>query len=632
MDKLHEYIAWDPNAETRREASLLAECTDAGGDEQRSKALRAFTSGRLEFGTAGLRGPMGVGFNRMNEVTVLQAAQGLVAHLLATGGEAAKAAGIVIGYDHRSRGSLNSHRFALMTAVAAVSRGMRVHLFDRLVATPLVPFAIRKTGAVGGVMVTASHNPKEDNGYKVYAANGAQIIAPTDAAIAAAIVANLQPWAPAEYSAASEESVRSSEHCAPFDTAAMIETYLDEASAALCRHRAEAGDTMLPRLTVAYTAMHGVGTPFTTAMVARFGLPPLVLTPAQVQPDPTFPTVAFPNPEEGKGALALAMAAADAAGASLILANDPDADRLAVAEWVPAGSSVAWASRIAGGAGEWRVFTGNEIGTLLAAWMYRGWLATHPGGPASVPPSARPLFLSSTVSSKILGAMARRDGSLFAETLTGFKYMGSEMAVAEASGTGAPLFAFEEAIGFSVWPYVRDKDGVTAAAVFNEMANALAREGRTCSGALADLFATYGVHATCNVYVVVEEPSKTEAIFDRLRAGGRYWGKLGNLAITSIRDLTGTGWDSTAPGGVPTLPTSSANMLTYTFSNGVVATLRSSGTEPKLKVYAEGRGAAGGKGDAAEREAVRGEAVRTVRLILDEMLQPEVHGLKRPLL
>ena len=262
-----------------------------------------------------------------------------------------------------------------------------------------------------------------------------------------------------------------------------------------------------------------------------------------------------------------------------------------MAEWVPAAGG-PWAPRARGAPGAWRVFTGNEIGALLAAWRWRAYLEAAPGGAAGASPAYRAagFMCASAVSSKFLARMAAAEGFEYQETLTGFKWMGNAMAAAEARGA-APLFAFEEAIGFACWRGVRDKDGVSAAALFAEMAGALAREGRSCSGALGALFERYGAICCNNGYLVVRDAAVTQAIFARLQAGGRYWARCRSLGIAGVRDLRAPGWDSAnvAGGGAPTLPLSaSSHMLTYTFTNGVTATLRSSGTEPKLKWYAEG--------------------------------------------
>ena len=314
-----------------------------------------------------------------------------------------------------------------------------------------------------------------------------------------------------------------------------------------------------------------------------------------------------------------------------------------MAEWVPSGgaasssssSSPPWAPRVRGAPGRWRVFTGNEVGALLAAWRWRRYLEDAPGGPLgeaarSGAYRSAAFFSASTVSSKFLKRMAAVEGFTYQETLTGFKWMGNAMAAAEAPAEGGeagggktPLFAFEEAIGYACCGAVRDKDGVSAAALFGEMAGVLAGEGRSALGELEALYGRYGGFVSNNGYLVCRKPEVTEAIFGRLICEGRYWARAGPLGITGVRDLRAPGWDSANAGfegerrGAPSLPLSSgSNMLTYTFSNGVVATLRSSGTEPKLKWYAEG------PSEAA--------VDATVDVILDEMLQPEKNGLARP--
>lgn len=600
-----QWLEWDTNEETK---SAVLEMLNANSFERLNNCF----SSRVEFGTAGLRAPMGAGTSCLNDLVILQTAQGLAKYLIDTS-DRKNDISIVIGYDHRSRGSLNSKHFALITAAACMSVGIKVHLFGRLVATPLVPFAIRKLGAKAGVMVTASHNPKEDNGYKVYWENGAQIIPPHDAGISSSIEANLEPWKSVDYAKVTEELVRSNQHLCSNVLAdqEIIDDYMNTVTKSL----SSSIPTASMILKIAYTAMHGVGRPFATGLFKKFGLLPMIETIEQVLPDPLFPTVAFPNPEEGKGALKLAMATAERNGCSLILANDPDADRLAVAEWDPIDTVPGRAP--VEGAGSWRVFTGNEIGALFADWMFNRHLATGGRTGKDV------WMVASTVSSKLIQAMAKVEGFSFRETLTGFKYMGNAMADIDNAGETC-LFSFEEAIGFCCGTVVRDKDGVSAAAVFAEMANVHAVKGKTCAKRLDEIYERYGFHTTNNGYVFVDQPSKTEAIFARLRNEGHYWARLGDLRITNIRDLTGVGLDTSTADSKPVLPTSTTtHMLTYSFSNGVIATLRTSGTEPKLKFYAEGSG--------FDREWVKAELRRTVSLMIDDMLQPEKHSLKRPI-
>ena len=548
----------------------------------------------------------------MNDVTVIAAAQGLAAYLLATRASASRPPSVVIGWDHRARGSLSSYRFALLCGAAFRHSGITVHLCSRLACTPIVPYGVLKLGADAGLMVTASHNPKADAGLKVYAGNGSQIVPPVDVAIAAAIrdPSNATPWSAlvgvyALSNAELEARLRGDAGVTdPLDD--LWAGYTADTTASQCRRKAaNAGG----KVRITYTAMHGVGTPYMLATFAAFGHPAPALTTAQCTPDPEFSTVAFPNPEEGRGALALAIATAEAAGSTLILANDPDADRLAVAE--------------RGADGEWRVFSGNELGILLAGWVWQGHVEGG-GGPAGV------RMVSSAVSSAQLAAMARVEGFQFTEVLTGFKWMGNEMAAARGAGERV-LFAYEEAIGFACGDVVRDKDGVCAAAVVAEMAQAEAETGGTLAMRLAAADAKYGAFERNNGYLVVDDPAKTTAMFDRLRNGGHYWARGGpGLVITGVRDLTSTptapgGYDSSTPDGLPRLPVSAGGQfLTYTFGNGVRLNLRSSGTEPKLKWYAELGGGAGDRG------RLREELARTVRIVVDEFLQPQKYGLKRP--
>lgn len=612
LSRAAEFALWDPNPFTR--------ASHASASSWSSEELTASFGSRLEFGTAGLRAAMGVGSARMNEVTVTSAAQGLIAHLLATEVDTCTR-GIVIGYDHRAMGGLSSRRFALATAVAAVARGVRVAFIGRLAATPLVAFAVRHLNAVAGVQVTASHNPKADNGYKVYAANGAQIVSPADKHIAASIIAHEAPWDASALAEALDggkgEAALLAHPLVRDPTVDVLAAYIAAVRNSLWRApvvRMGVGANELPpppAVHIAYTAMHGVGTPYVLDTFAAWGLPAPTLVTSQTDPDPEFPTVIFPNPEEA-GALDAACATADANGATLVIANDPDADRLAAAEWFAEGTTGLKypGPRTPGktSKGKWRVFSGNEVGALLAGWTWEGYVKSG-GEPSNA------LFSASTVSSGFVGALAAKEGAHYVECLTGFKHMGNAMAAGEAKGL-VPVFSFEEALGFSCGNAVYDKDGVSAAAVLTQMARAHAAEGRSLAGALAILYERYGARAHNNGYVFATPPVQA-AIFTRLVNEGHYWARLGGLKVERIRDLKAPGYDSSAagPSFTPVLPCSSSNMITLTLSNGVVATLRGSGTEPKLKWYAEGT-------TQADVDAV-------VISILDEIIQPEVHGIAR---
>ncbi|KAF0690105.1 Aste57867_18499 [Aphanomyces stellatus] len=584
-----QWVSWDVNEGTKAEIQQLV---DAGNAEALQKKLGK----RLEFGTAGLRAAMGSGTVCMNDLVIIQTMQGLVSYLEATYGvEEVQKRGVALGYDHRQFGTLNSKQFAAYSAAVAVSRGIKVYLYEGVVATPLVPFAVDRLGCVAGIMVTASHNPKADNGYKVYGANGCQIIPPHDELIAASILKNLAPWHHYDISNIRDQCVDPTE--------SLVSQYFETMSP-LCRYPQDNADPNL-HVKVAYTAMHGVGYNFTRRSFATFNLPPFFPVEAQMHPDPTFPTVAFPNPEEGQGALQLSFETAQKHGCTLILANDPDADRLAVAEQLPSG--------------EWHLFTGNEIGTLLGYWQYQQHMKAHPTADKS-----QLYVVASTVSSKMLRTIARREGFNFVETLTGFKWMGNETQKLRDAGKTV-LFAFEEAIGFCVGDLVKDKDGVCAAAVFAEMAQQLKKQGLTAHAHLQHLYETYGHFVTQNHYVKCYDPPTVQRIFKRLRNEGHYWHAVGGYRIETIRDLS-TGFDSAQPDNRAILPVSSASeMITYSFANGVVATLRTSGTEPKLKYYCESPGGAG-----LSRQQVTDALRKQVEAIVEEMLQPDLNNLERP--
>lgn len=329
------------------------------------------------------------------------------------------------------------------------------------------------------------------------------------------------------------------------------------------------------QLKIVYTAMHGVGFPFVERAFEVAKLQPVYAVVEQRDPDPEFPTVKFPNPEEGKSCLLLSMKLADDVGSNLILANDPDADRLACAERESSTS-------------QWRVFNGNELGALLGWWSVKCFKEKNPGL------ELRNWYvLASTVSSKMLRAMARIDGFNFEETLTGFKWMGNRSVELMEKGKGI-LFAYEEAIGFMFSSAVLDKDGVSAAAHLATMASFLRiKENMSLSQKLDQLYETYGYHFSLNSYFLCYEAEKIVKIFERIRnweeKPDTYPQSIldGKYKIDSIRDLT-TGVDTSQPDGKSLMPSSkSSQMITFTLTNGTVITLRTSGTEPKIKYYSE---------------------------------------------
>ncbi|MEV0937566.1 phospho-sugar mutase [Streptomyces phaeochromogenes] len=497
------WLAEDPDAETREELAKLIDAEDTA-------ELTARFSGTLQFGTAGLRGELGAGPMRMNRSVVIRAAAGLAAYLKAKGRTDGL---VVVGYDARHK----SADFARDTAAVMTGAGLRAAVLPRPLPTPVLAYAIRHLGAVAGVEVTASHNPPRDNGYKVYLGDGSQIVPPADAEIAAEIAA-----------ITSLADVPRPDSGWEILDDGVLDAYLARTDEVLA-----AGSPRTAR--TVYTAMHGVGKETLLAAFARAGFPEPVLVAEQAEPDPDFPTVAFPNPEE-PGAMDLAFAKAHETDPDLIIANDPDADRCAAA--VKEG-------------GAWRMLRGDEVGALLAEHLVRR--------------GARGTFAESIVSSSLLGRIAEKAGLPYEETLTGFKW------IARVEGL---RYGYEEALGYCVDPEgVRDKDGITAALLITELASELKSGGRTLLDLLDDLAVEHGLHATDQLSVRVDDLSLISDAMRRLREQPPT--RLAGLAVTKAEDLTK---------GTDTLPPTDG--LRYTL-DGARVIVRPSGTEPKLKCYLE---------------------------------------------
>eukprot|EP00743_Colponemidia_sp_Colp-15_P004496 GILK01004848.1.p1 GENE.GILK01004848.1~~GILK01004848.1.p1 ORF type:complete len:617 (-),score=128.04 GILK01004848.1:158-1951(-) len=588
LNLANTWLRLDKDPKTRKEIQDML-------DGNKTAELRDRLCERVAFGTAGLRAAMGAGFSRLNNVTITQASQGLCAYLEETLGlSKLQSMGVVVGYDARH----NSTTFAHLTAAVFVSKGVPVYLFNRIVSTPTVPFTVVHVGAAAGVMVTASHNPKQDNGYKVYWSTGCQIISPHDKGIANQIDLNQEMW-PVD-DVLDSQTLRIKPNDLIRDrTDEMIDTYFNELRNRYVRHRESNAESTVKFV---YTAMHGVGYPFAVRAFEAFGLRPFIPVPEQIQPDPEFPTVTYPNPEEGRGALSLAIRTAEENGSTVILANDPDADRLAVAEKQSNG--------------QWKIFTGNEIASLLGWWMFECYKQNFPQSDNS-----KLAIVASTVSSKFLKALAEKEGMRFDETLTGFKWMSNKTIELESEGYTV-LFSFEEAIGFCIGNLVRDKDGVSAAGAFAEMTVQLARQQITLSGKLEQLYQRYGYFVTQNRYFLCYSQPTIKKMFDNIRSNGQYLQTVGRFPIRFIRDLT-TGFDNEQPNNTAILPTSSSSqMITFTFENGGVITLRTSGTEPKIKYYSELKG--------SDEHQTKEELAAMVDAVIQELFRPEEYGLIPP--
>ncbi|XP_034255571.1 phosphoglucomutase-2 [Thrips palmi] len=586
--KIKEYVEWEKREDYKNQTLQLIQ------DKEIEKLQHLFME-RLTFGTAGLRSVMGPGFNCMNEVTIIQTAQGLVRYMQTCFPDLADK-GIIIGYD----GRYNSKTFADLTATIFLHQGVKVYLFSDLCPTPFVAFGVRLFKCAAGIMVTASHNPKDDNGYKVYWSNGAQIISPHDKRIQESILANQVPWVDSR-----DSSVLNADNPKFIDPLSQVmKEYYQQLQKALLSADVNAKTSVK----FTYTAMHGVGYKYMKEAFNIAGFKPFIAVEEQKDPDPEFSTVKFPNPEEGKSSLQLSIKTANANGSTIILANDPDADRLAVAEKV---------------GDEWKTFTGNELGALIGWWLLRSYREKNPNKPLS-----DVYMLSSTVSSKVLKTMAETEGFNFEETLTGFKWMGNRTCELMSKGKEV-LFAFEEAIGFMCGTSVVDKDGVSAGVHIAELAAYLKEEGKTLNDQLNEVYNQYGFHLCKNSYYICHKPEVTKKIFERLRntanAPKTYPTGLleGKYKVKSVVDLT-VGFDSSRPDGQPLLPTSaSSQMITFSFENGLVVTLRTSGTEPKIKYYSELVADRSLK-DSAAVSAILEEMISAV---IDEYLQPELNGI-----
>jgi phosphomannomutase len=505
------WSAQDPDPATRAALDRLLGAADAGDATALAELTDAF-AGRLEFGTAGLRGALGPGPNRMNRVLVGQAAAGLATYLL---GQGLAGGRVIVGFDARHKSDV----FARDTAEIMAGAGFETLLSSGPLPTPVVAFGIRHFGCVAAVVVTASHNPPQDNGYKVYLGDGSQIVPPADAEIADRIE-EITKHELADVPRSEGYRILGDE---------LISGYLDRVARLV--------PPEAPReLTWAYTPLHGVGGEMVAEAVARAGFPAPAVVGAQADPDPDFPTVSFPNPEE-PGAIDLALALGQEQGADLVVANDPDADRCAVATQIE---------------GTWRMLRGDELGALL--------------GHDALRRGVQGTYACSVVSSTLLETMARAHRQPFVTTLTGFKWIGRVPGLA---------FGYEEAIGYCVDPAaVPDKDGISALVTVLGLAARLRTDGRTLADRLDEIERAYGVHSTGQWAVRVDDLTVITDAIARLRAQPPTHLAGEPVEVTDLAL------------GSPDLPPTDAILLA---GAAVRVVVRPSGTEPKLKCYLQAR-------------------------------------------
>jgi phosphomannomutase len=546
------WIDGDPDPVTRDELAGLVDAGDRAALEE-----RVATS--LTFGTAGLRGAVGAGPNRMNRAVVIRTSRGLADHLLATDPEAASR-GVIVGFDARQ----DSERFARDAVATFAGAGLTVRWFPTPQPTPLVAYAQKALDAAAAVVITASHNPPQDNGYKVYGDGAAQIAPPVDAAIAAAI----DRVGPAAEVA--RVDLLASDLVAPVP-AEVIDRYFAELSSA--RPAVEG-----PELTIAYTPLHGVAAPHVLRALNEAGYRDVRVEPTQAEPDGSFPTVAFPNPEE-PGAMDAVLELAASIDADLVLANDPDGDRLAVA--------------IPDAAGGHRPLTGNQIGVLLADHLLRGLQVD------------RPLIVSSIVSTPMVQAVAAAHGARSEVTLTGFKWIWAAARELERSDQRTPVYGFEEALGSSVGSVVRDKDGIGAAVAFADLARALAAEGRSVADRWAELCAAHGLWVSHQLSIVRPGAAGAQEIAAAMASLERSIpDHLAGHTVVASTDYR-TGADTRPPW------LAAQDLVALELTDGR-AMIRPSGTEPKCKIYVDLRGELGPGDDLDVRTAELQQAATEV--------------------
>ncbi|KUI97563.1 phospho-sugar mutase [Vibrio sp. MEBiC08052] len=535
-EQFSRWLARDPDRTTKDELKALI---DAGNQEE----LQDRFNGRLAFGTAGLRGKVGCGPNRMNRLVIQETATGLGNYLIQEVDQA-KERGVIIGYD----GRLDSRDFAYDTASVLTALGIKVYLTDQVAPTPVVAYGIRQLNTAAGVVVTASHNPPEYNGFKVYWENGAQIIPPHDQGIAQAIEqAAQQPLHTISLTEAEAEHRLvwlSDDYYAAYRLAVHQHPLLQSGVQEI------GGDD----ITIAYTAMHGVGAPYAEALLREAGFSHVHSVVQQREPDGRFPTVKFPNPEE-PGAMDLVIALAEQVGADLACANDPDADRFAVA------------ARHA--SGEFRMLTGDQVGSLLGDYLL------DKGHTQQV------LVGNTIVSSSLLEKIARHYRATYFKTLTGFKWL-TNVAMQRQREDLPFLFAYEEALGYTIGTQVWDKDGLSTLLAFVQMCTSLKRDGQTVWDRLEAIYRRHGLYVTAQKSIALSP--ETPPIGDALRADPPP--TIAGRQVIVTEDYK-TSQRHLADGRTESIDLPVSDVLVYQLDGGARVIVRPSGTEPKLKCYYE---------------------------------------------
>ncbi|ARP40012.1 phospho-sugar mutase [Vibrio syngnathi] len=539
MQDAMNWLARDPDPRTREELQYLI-------DEGMHDELEDRFTQRLEFGTAGLRGKVGCGPNRMNRLVIQETATGL-GHYLIEHVANASIRGVVVGYD----GRLDSKQFAIDTASVLTALGIKVYLTSDVAATPIVAFGIEHFNAAAAVVVTASHNPPEYNGFKVYWENGAQIIPPHDAGIAAEIdIASTKPIPLMSLSDAETQG----------KLVWLTEGYYQTYRAAINQSPYVNNTLESANTTITYTAMHGVGAKMAEDLLHDAGFHKVFSVAEQREPDGNFPTVNFPNPEE-KGAMDLVINLAKSVDADIACANDPDADRFAVAVRTDDTARTDDTS--------YKMLTGDQVGVLFAHYLL------------SKPHTKNQLVGNSIVSSTLLKKVAQAHGATYFQTLTGFKWL-ANIGMQLEDEQNEFLFAYEEALGYTIGTQVRDKDGLSAIVVFAQLVEELKSQGRTVWDLLAQISFEHGVHTNAQRSIALDPDSPS--IGSKLRAAQPK--AINGVAISVIEDLQSS-LRFVIGGNTEAINLPASDVLIYHLEDGSRIIVRPSGTEPKVKVYYE---------------------------------------------
>ncbi len=562
MDYMQEYKKWLGQKELTDEERAELQGIDGNSEEIESRFYAP-----LSFGTAGLRGVLGVGLNRMNRFTVGQAAQGL-ANLIVSNGEEAMKRGVAIAYDSRHF----SPEFASQSACIMAANGIRAFLFDELRPTPELSFAIRHRGCIAGINITASHNPKEYNGYKVYWEDGAQL-PPKEADVVAKEMEKTDIFTGVKYMDF-EEAKEKNLIC--MLTKNTDDVYLGEVIKVAVNP--DCVKQVADDFKLVYTPFHGAGYRLVPDILRKLGYKYIICEPEQMKIDGDFPTVKNPNPEYKEG-FALAIELAKQNDVDLIIGTDPDADRTGIV--------------LKNKEGDYVTLSGNQVGVLLTDYIITAKKLT-----GTLPANAA--VLKSIVTTEMARAAAEKNGVACFDTFTGFKFLAEKIKQFEADGSHTYIFAFEESYGYLCGDYARDKDAVTASMLIAEMAAYYRTQGKTLYDAMEEMYEKYGYYCEQTISITMPGVSglaRMKELMQELR--GKPLQKVGAYAVDYTRDYQPGTRTCMADGKTETIELSGQNVMYYELEGGMTFIIRPSGTEPKVKVYIMAKGE--NKDDAAKK-------------------------------